>query len=94
MKRQWTYNEETKEVLDERGLAVASLGGDSFGSLLPKDEIDPNGRLIAAAPDLLEAIKPFEWLNGIVGANDVTVTYGQLRAMWLAMAKAMGRKVE
>lgn len=69
-------------------------------------EAGANARLIAAAPGLLEALRPFDiaWLDhpvltdgltirlNVLGASfEAEVTIGQLRAARAAIAKAEGR---
>jgi hypothetical protein len=64
---------------------------------------EANARLIAAAPELLEALRPFEALlqqhndrddrhesTPIFGINDALITLGNLRAVRAAIAKAEG----
>lgn len=60
------------------------------GNWMPNEEVEANARLIAAAPELLEAARL---------ANQELIDLGQgssaspaLRALWSAIAKAEGRE--
>ena len=63
---------------------------DDEGNWMPNEEVEANARLIAAAPELLEAARL---------ANQELIDLGQgssaspaLRALWSAIAKAEGRE--
>lgn len=73
---------------DVLGTAVART--DTGNGVIPKAQRDANARLIAAAPDLYEALKDasavIEMMLRI--APDATATFGEANGIQLARAKA------
>lgn len=78
-----------------------SLGkGSSYGVMRPSGEVKANARLIAAAPDLLEAFKDLRnWLSDMAhwGGVEPTIRQGFINRLYLAdktIAKAEARASE
>lgn len=74
-------------VYGPKGEQVADLRGD----LLPKDESAANLRLIAAAPDLLAALRAVDMECREIGSGDVSIPSYIMDLIMQVMAKAEGR---
>lgn len=78
---------------NEDGLSIAFVIGG-----MPRDMEDANARLLAAAPDLLEALRPLaeceviETDAGLLDSDSARyfITMGEIRAARAAIAKATG----
>lgn len=77
---------QTPDIYDKGGNCIAYL--DSRGALASKNEMLANANLIAAAPDLLEAITAF--LNSPSEFDDAEV----IKKIHKALAKAKGEDHE
>lgn len=81
----WSYSEALGEVKSDAGGLVADMianGGNE----------DRNGRLIAAAPDLLAAlIEARVWVQGWNAAKESEESYKALKMCNKAISKALGQ---
>jgi len=66
----WRYGEDqvgTKRVFSGDYEIVRALSTHGYGNRLSREERDANATLIAAAPELVEALKPFARIAEIMG---------------------------
>lgn len=84
----WSHGELSGDILDPRGRSICEIldaNGEPHGGV-PIKQAEANARLIAAAPELLNALK--EMLRSMVGRHDESVpAVERARA---AIAKATG----
>ena len=92
----------TRQISDKRGFKIGKCLLKTKGANfeISEEEAEANAALFAAAPDMAEALKPFEALAKHHVADSpewrdfdsisVMVTIGDLRAVCAALAKARG----
>lgn len=81
----WSVREDIGAVFDRDGLPIATGGSESY------EEYQANARLIAAAPELLEACKQaYDVIDDMDGPWNLDRIYNTLK---VAIAKAEGKRL-